>query len=499
MPYLLGIDNGGTMVKAGLYDTAGNVLALSRADIPAILGRDGIVERDMSGLWAVNCKVINDVIAKAKVDPSDIACVSVSGHGNGLYLIDKDGAPVMNGIYSTDMRAKDILKRFQADGVCDAIFPKTMQTLYPGQLATLLAWMSEKRPKTLANAKWALGCTDYIRFCLTGEAFGEITNMSAASVMDQSSKSYDDQVLEAMGIGHCKKLLPPLRQSCDICGYVSAIAAKQTGLKIGTPVAGGLIDITACAIATGITDETRLCLIAGTWSINEFISKRPLVKEGLLLTSVYCIDGYYMVTDGSMTSASNLEWFVRTFFDTEKSQGQNVYAAVDAMVETVAPSESDVLFLPFLYGTNADADSKSCFLGLSGWHGKKHVLRAVFEGIVFSHRTHIDKLLSLRDKPEAIRIAGGVTNSKVWVQMFADAMQMPIEISSSDELGTMGAAMCAGVAIGEYDSLRDASTAFSKVVYTCFADKRNKDAYDRKYTLYKKAIDSLAPLWKQWQ
>jgi L-xylulokinase len=203
-----------------------------------------------------------------------------------------------------------------------------------------------------------------------------------------------------------------------------------------------------------------------------------------------------------MTSASNLEWFVREFFESEKekmeAQGKKVYAAADKMVETVAPEDSSVIFLPFLYGTNVDADAKSCFIGLSGWHGKAHMLRAVYEGIVFSHRMHIEKLLVLRDSPVAVRMAGGVTKAKVWVQMFADALQMPVEISDNKELGTLGVAMCAGVAVGEYGSLGKATEVFSSVSHVYQPDKSKKDIYDKKYELYKKAIECLQPIWKDW-
>ena len=494
--FLLGLDNGGTFVKAGLYRVSGEAAAFASAEVSTILGRDGLVERDMDALWAANCRVVREVIAQSGAKPSDIVCVSVSGHGNGLYLVDENLKPVMNGVYSTDMRAKSYVERFQKTGVLDRLFPKTMQALYPGQLPPLLAWLSDNHPALLNKAKWALGCIDFIRLRLTGNAFGEITNMSAACVLDQTRRDYDDEILEAMGIGHCKRLLPPLMQSCDVCGRVSAAAAVETGLSEGTPVAGGMIDLTACAIATGIIDTSRLCVIAGTWGINEFISKKPLVSKELLLTSVYCIDGYYLVTDGSMTSASNLEWLLRQCFDTDKG-GQNIYASANEMVRSVAPEDSAVVFLPFLYGTNVDADAKGAFLGLSGWHSKAHMLRAVYEGVVFAHRMHIERLLSLRDMPDAIRMAGGVAKSDVWVQMFADALQMPVEISDTAELGTLGVAMCAGVAAGCFGSLCEASGVFSKVSRILQPDRAKKEIYDQKYSRYCKAIKSLSSLWKE--
>jgi L-xylulokinase len=492
--YLLGLDNGGTFVKAGLYRVSGEAAAFASAEIPAMLDRGGIVERGMDALWAANCRVVREVIAKAGVKPADIACVSVAGHGNGLYLVDEALQPVMNGIYSTDTRAKDYVERFRQSGALERIFPKVMQSLYPGQLPPLLAWLSDNSPELIERAKWALGCNDYIRLKLTDEAFAEITNTSAACVLDQNKRDYDAAILDEMGIGHCRRLLAPLKQSCEVCGNVTVAAAAQTGLAEGTPVAGGMIDLTSCAIATGLTDSSRLCVIAGTWGINEFIWDRALVSPEILLTSVYCLDGYYLVTDGSMTSASNLEWYVRECFPTR--DGENAYKQADALVETVGPEESAVIFLPFLNGTNIDADAKGGFLGLAGWHTKAHLLRAVFEGVVFAHRTHIERLLSLRDRPEAVRMAGGASRSGVWAQMFADALALPVEVSDHAELGTQGMAMCAGVAAGCFPSLREASQVFSKVSRVLQPGREKKDIYDEKYRRYCRVVDCLKPVWR---
>ena len=498
MSFLLGIDNGGTMVKAGLYDLSGNVVALSSSEMPSILGLNGEVERDLNQLWAINCQVIKDIISKSGVKSSEIIGISVAGHGNGIYLVDKDGKALGKGIYSTDMRAKNYVARFEKNGVCDRIAAKTMQTLYPGQMAPLLAWLNDNEPENLKKVAWALGCIDYLRYCLTGEVSAEITNMSASSLLNQETQNYDDYILAEMGISDCRSILPVLKQSCQITGHVNSKAALETGLSEGTPVAGGMIDITACAIATGITDESRLCLVAGTWSINEFISRRPLFAKGLLLTSVYCIEDYYMITDGSMTSANNLEWFLKAFFEKGKEK-ELYYEAAENLLRSTEPEDSEIVFLPFLYGTNADADAKSCFIGIDGRHSKAHMIRAVYEGVVFSHRMHIEKLLELRSEmPLAIRMAGGVTKSEIWSQMFADIIQLPIEISSSTELGTKGAAMCAGVSVDVFADLEDAAKVFSKVIKTYEPNLKKRKIYDQKYKRYKQVIKTLSPLWSQW-
>ncbi len=501
--YLIGLDNGGTVVKAGLYDTEGNAVAFSSAEVNTIIGRDGVVERDMDELGRMNVQAIRALLDQTGVDPKDILCLSVCGHGNGLYLIDETGNAVRNGIYSSDTRAKEYVRRFLTDGTYDKIQPKTMQILYAGQPTVLAAYFKDHEPGCLQKARWALTATDYIRFHLTGEVYGEITNISVVSAIDQRTRAYDEEIFSALGIEDCMRLFPPLRQSSEVCGHVTAQAARETGLMPGTPVAGGLYDGSACAIATGVTDDKSLCVVAGTWSINEFICREPVLSPDLFLTSVYCIEGYYMVTEGSMTSASNLEWFARKFLTEEKKQmkeqGKSVYDAANGMVAAVAPEDSAIVFLPFLYGTNVHLDARACFMGVQSWHEKAHLLRAVYEGVVFSHMMHIEKLFTFKGgKPETVRIAGGVANSKVWVQMFADVLQLPVEVSAVSELGTMGAAICAGAACGAYASIEQASAVFAKTAYTCCPDPAKKEVYAKKYAFYKKILDALAPVWRDW-
>jgi L-xylulokinase len=172
-----------------------------------------------------------------------------------------------------------------------------------------------------------------------------------------------------------------------------------------------------------------------------------------------------------------------------------VFDTVNAMVEGVAPAESDVLFLPFLYGSNVGSKASAGFLGLHGWHGKAHMLRAVYEGVVFSHKTHVDRLLGYRDAPRAARIAGGAAKSRVWVQMFADVLQLPIEHTACEELGAMGAAICGGVGIGMFSSFEEAVGRMVKVTRTIEPRKENKEIYREKYGRYRECIQALRAVW----
>ncbi|NBK25995.1 MAG: carbohydrate kinase, partial [Spirochaetia bacterium] len=403
-------------------------------------------ERDMDVHWKANCRAVNEVLKKSHVDASSICAIAVTGQGNGVYLVDDNGKPCRNGISSADRRAQGFVDRWNEDGTAKRIRDLTFQAIWSGQPVAILAWLQHYDREALAKAKWIFMCKDYIRYCLTGEAFAEITDYSGTNLVNLHTLEYDDSILSALALDECRNKLPPIKKSTDCCGAISPEAALETGLKVGTPVYGGLFDIDASAIGLGMTQSNMLSIIAGTWSINEYISQKP-VSARFLKCTAYCMDGYYLITESSPTSASNLEWVVNNLH-LHFPEGVSPFAYCDQVVEQVAPEASDVLFLPFLYGSNVGANASGTFLGLRGSHTIDHMIRAVFEGIVFSHRMHIDQLRQEVENFAVARLAGGVGSSSVWVQMFADILQMPLEIMENKEVGALGAAMAAGVGSG---------------------------------------------------
>ncbi|MEX0324258.1 MAG: FGGY-family carbohydrate kinase [Puniceicoccaceae bacterium] len=493
--YLLGIDNGGTLSKAALFTFDGDELTCSSRKVEQIELHPGWSERDAKDMWQGTAEAVREVITSSGIDAADIAAVACTGHGNGLYLVDESGNPVRNAINSTDSRASAYVDRWLADGIDEKVLPLTTQCVWPAQPNALLAWLRDNEPKTMERARWVLFAKDFVRTQLTGEIWMEETDMSGSSLMNVVTGQYDEAVLELFGIGEMQSLLPPLRKSHELCGKVTAEAAALTGLAEGTPVAGGMFDIDACGLASGIVDEGQMSLVAGTWGNNQYISREPLIDKDLFMTSRYCIPGWYLMLEGSPTSASNLEWFVSRFLGEGQSDGKSLYRECDEAVAATRPDDADIVFLPFLFGSNESSSAKSSFLGLENQHTRGDVLRAVYEGIVFSHNYHLQRLLQFRDKPDCIRFTGGAARSEVWVQMFADCFQIPVEIPAGTELGALGAAIAAAVAVGVYPDYLSAVNAMTKISRRHEPDPDMAGIYQEKYARYRKAIQTLDALW----
>lgn len=502
MHYYLGLDNGGTTVKACLYTEKGKQIALAQKSTAVVSREAGHVEIDMNETKAVNRALIRQVLEKAAIDPRNIAGIAVCGHGKGLYLVGKDGEPCRAGILSGDSRAWKIAQRWQENGLADRIYQKTYQKIMPSQAVCLLSWLKENEPESLRSLRWIFECKDYVRFTLTGVAKAEITDYSGANLVNLATKQYDRGLLEDFGLEEFLPHLPPLVSSTDFCGGVTDEAASETGLCPGTPVYGGMFDIDACAVAAHVTDPYHIAMVAGTWSINEFLSPCPVGGHRIAMNSIFCDPRYYLEEESSPTSAVNLEWWTKKimpdFYADCKRDGKNPYQEIDRLVAEVPDGDAYPLFLPFVLASNVNPLAQGCFFGLSYYQDRRHILKSIFEGVAFSHRWHLRNLLrgKTTDTP-AIRLVGGAANSKPWVRMFADIMQIPVETVSAPETGTLGCAMCVGVACGDYADYEAAADAMCRIQGTVRPDPAKKNFYDKRFALYGKLIAATDPLWSQ--
>jgi len=487
----IGIDNGGTLCKAVLFDDNGRQIKSASKELPMLTPASGYTERDMEELWQANCRIIRRVVEESGIDPKDIKGVACTGHGKGLYLWGKDNKPAMNSIISTDGRAWEYPERWAKNGTADRVFEKTYQKILASQPVSLLCWLRDNEPDVFSNIMWIFECKDYIRFRLTGEAFAELTDISGSNLLNLATRKYDKELLELYGLETVWDALPPLKHSFDPCGKITAEAAKLTGLMEGTVVAGGMFDIDACAIAMDIINDENIAVIAGTWSINEYISKTPILNKSVMMNSLYCMDGYYLVEECSPTSAGNLKWFMEMFMPDVKS-----YREFDSLAESVAPHEQNLIFLPYIFGSNYNPQAKASLIGMDSHHTRNHVARAILEGICFCHKVHIEKLLQNREKTRAVRLAGGAAKSPLWAQLFADILELPVELIECDELGALGCAMAAAVAAGEYADFGDASKVMVKIKRRVEPNSATFEAYRGKYELYRQVAGVLDGCWK---
>ncbi len=494
---VLGLDCGLTVTKAVLFDETGRPHATASARVPQESPRPRWLERDIDALWTASAGAVRSAIEQAGVHPGDIAGVGVTAHGDGLYLLDAEGRPARAGILSLDSRAHEISARWEEEGRFERMLEVTGQVPGPLSPAALLTWVAENEPEVFERARWALACKDVIKLRLTGEVSTDTTEAST-SFCDVRTQTYTDEALAVYDLEGSAYLLAPVVGCTEVAGTVTQEAAGLTGLAPGTPVVSGLHDVDACAIGIGCLEPGQLAMIAGTASINEVISDQPIVDERWFCRN-FVRPGQWMNMSLSLSSATNLEWFVQRLCHADvvaaEARGEDPFAFVEREVAAVADEPNEVLFLPFLYGSPHGAAASGTFLGMRGWHNRGHLLRAVLEGVVFNHRTHVDALRDAFEMSEA-RLTGGAVRSRRWTQMFADALGLSVLLTDAEESGALGTAMCAAVGTGMHDSLEEAASASVRVTGRLEPDTASQEQLETKYAHYRRVIDALEHAWE---
>lgn len=450
--YFMGVDLGGTVTKAGIYTADGLEIKVVELAVPLLSEQMGFCERDMAELSSATGQVIRQVLKDSGIAAEAIHGVSFSAHGKGLYLVDKQGQPVRNGIVSSDSRAQALVSRWKSEGRDAEAYGRSLQQLWPSHPAALLGWLKEHEPDSYQRAGYILMVHDYIRYCLTGEFACEETNISGSNLFNQQQGAFDPTLFNIFGIAEMAERAPPVIGSAECAGYVTEQAAALCGLKAGTPVFGGLFDVVGAALASGVHDSSCLSAVAGTWSIATRVFDRIEPSDYPYVWGKYCIPGTFFVHEGSPTSASNLAWFVQQFFPDLPDS----YRQLNQWAKNGYEKDLNILFYPWLYGSNFHDSLHGGFLGLSGHHSREDMVYSIYQGIVFSHLLHQDRVQDLGAGSDIIRFTGGPTHSDIWMQMFCDASNLPLEIVDVKQSGCRAAAICAAVGAGEYSDFQTA-------------------------------------------
>ncbi|WP_068115964.1 FGGY-family carbohydrate kinase [Tropicimonas marinistellae] len=492
--YLLGLDAGNTMVKAALFAPDGSTVAVASCNSATRQPAAHCVERCPGGLWQAAAGAIRDCIEKAGVTPGAIRAVGAAGHGNGLYLLDRAGAPLL-GIQSMDSRAESLATEMAAQ-FGERIAAAAHTRPWPAMTPVLLAWLARETPEIVEDAGHALLCKDVVVQGLTGRIGSDMSDLAGCGLLALPGLDYDDDLLDLYGIGGLRRLLPERAESQEVVGRVTAAASAASGLAEGTPVVAGLFDVLASALGAGTARVGEASIVAGSWSINQTFARRlPAVPRALLATVLG--RDVWVSCEASPTSAANLEWFVQNFIASEAdAKGTTPYALCNKLAAAADPAaEEPPVFHPYLYAGPVPG-ARGGFNALGSWHSRADMVRALFEGVAFNHRAHFAVLDPERSITEAT-LSGGAAKSPLWAQIFADSLNMKIRIADCEETGARGAAMAAGIGAGLFSSYPEAASALAATRTELAPYPIATARLDTRYARWLAYLEALKAAWAQ--
>ncbi|SET02765.1 FGGY-family carbohydrate kinase [Thorsellia anophelis] len=488
MNYYIGIDSGGTFLKAALYSADGVQHAIAKKAVHNIYEQPGWVERDLTDYWHDFVSVIKDLLQQFKGNVLDIKGLSISAQGKGVYLLDKQGHPLGHGITSADGRSIQIVKTWLSAGLNKKIYPVTKQTLWTGHPVSILRWLKEHQPERYEKIGAVLMSHDYLRYCLTGDISAELTNISESNFFNHHTGGYDSGLLAEFGIPEIEPALAKIIQPTQLAGYIHQAASEQTGLPLNLAVYGGLFDVVSTAMCSGIDESNQaINYVMGTWSVTSAIVHQIKPSDYPYVYGYYLYQDQYILHEASPTSASNYEWFAPYLSE----DGELNHDLNAEQVAQLPKANSSLYFIPFIYGSNEGLGIKGGFYGLQAHHQRGHLIQAIWEGILFCHYVHLERVSAIYHNAKQLRVTGAAAKNSVWMQMLADLTQMVVIPTTIEEPGALGAALISMLGSGEITHIDDINATLVSDNRVFYPDAQLADVYYQKYLRYRKLVGLL--------
>jgi xylulokinase len=411
---------------------------------------------------------------------------------HGAVMLDERLAVVRPALIWCDVRTEAQCRAITEKIGADRLIQLTCNPALPNFTLTKLLWVREHEPQNWKQVRHVMLPKDYVRMRLSGDRAIDMADASGTLLLDVTHRRWSREVLDAMELDEL--LLPPLYESPDVCGAVSAHGAAATGLKPGTPVVAGAGDQAAGATGMGIVLPGAVSATIGTSGVVFAATDRPaLDPKGRLHTFCHAIPGRWHVMGVTQAAGLSLRWF-RDQFGAGPDDGRDAYERLTDEAARIPPGSDGLLWTPYLMGERTphlDPNARAAFLGLTASHTRGHLVRAILEGVAFSLRDTFTIFEAMKVPVNRIRLGGGGARSALWRQIQADIYGRDVERVEAEEGAAYGAAMLAGVGAGIWQSVDAACQAIVRVAETVSVRPKVAEGMNELYEAYRRAYPAM--------
>jgi xylulokinase len=490
--YFLGIDVSTTATKALLIDRGGQVIAVASSEYPFETPHPLWSEQHPDLWWEGSQKSIRAVIQKSGVKAENIRAVGLTGQMHGLVLLDEAGQVLRPAILWNDQRTQ-----VQCDQIHERLGRERFISIsgnvaLTGFTAPKILWVAQNEPEVYAKVRHILLPKDYVRYQLTGEYGMDKADGSGTVLFDLQQRNWSPEILTALQIE--PDWLPPTFEGSEFTGIISKKAAEATGLAIGTPVAAGGGDQAAQAVGVGAVDPGIIGLTVGTSGVVFATTPSALIEpDGRLHAFCHAVPGAWHFMGVMLSAAGSLQWYRDTL-----APGVGFDDLLKEAVEVTAGSEG-LQFLPYLSGERTphpDPLARAGFIGLTIRHDRRHMTRAVLEGVSYGLKDIFTLIGSsgLKDIQQ-VRASGGGTKSALWRQILASVLDSELVTVNTTEGAAFGAALLAGVGAGAWADVRTACRETIQITGRTAPLPGDSEVYKRSYGIYRELYPALKPLY----
>jgi len=508
----LAIDAGTGSCRAVLFDAAASQVAVAsrewvHRETPGVPGgQDFDTERN----WDLIAECISEVLRRHSISGSDVAAVSATSMREGIVIYDADGKEIW-ACPNVDSRGRTEAEELVHSGAAQRIYELAGDWVSITSPARL-RWLGANHPDILERASSLGLLSDWILYRLSGEQVTEPSCGSSSGMFDLAKRAWSPEIAELCGLS--ASVLPPVYETGTRVGGVTPAAAAQTGLAVGTPVVTGGGD-TQCGLAGAGIRPGEFTIVGGTFWQATALAERPVIDPQCRLRTLCHVNpGQWMIEGIGFYIGMSLRWMRDAFCDPEVAEanrrGIDPYVVMSEAAATMPPGSNGVVaIMSNVMNARRWVHASPSFLQFDLANpqgtGRAACIRAIQEAGAYVARAHRDILAEVVGIDASYAVfTGGAGKSRLWAQINADVLGVPVQVPTITESTARGAAIAAGVGAGVFSSLSDVPSlrAWS---YTLEPDPDAvavyEDAYHAWQDIYSRQLaisedGLLCPLWR---
>ena len=501
MKYWLGIDVGTGGSRALLVGADGAVVSgVTAAHEDILMLKPLWAEQRPQDWWNASRQAVRQLLAETGVRGEQIAGVGLSGQMHGLTLLDAADQVIRPALIWCDQRSQEQVDWINAKAGKDMVLEQTANPVLTGFTAPKLLWVRDHDPASYERVRRMLLPKDYIRFCLTGEYASEVSDASGTALFDVVRRRWARPLIDKLGIDAA--ILPEVVESPQTTGRITEAAARETGLRAGTPLVGGGGDQAASAIGNGIVKAGLVsCTVGTSGVVFSHLEEAAYDPDGRVHTFCHAVPGKWHIMGVTQGAGLSLQWFrnqlATGLADQAAREGVEIYDLLTDEAAAVPAGAEGLYWLPYLMGERTphlDASARGGWVGLTAKHTRGHLVRAILEGVAYSLNDCLGIIESLGASVEAVRASGGGAKSPLWRSILAGVFSKPIATLQTQEGSAYGAALLAMVGTGAFGSVEEACENAIVEQRRDLPEPALTSAYGRGYATFRDLYPALRDL-----
>jgi xylulokinase len=461
MAFWLGLDVGTGSTRVLLVDESGRVRHVCTAVHEDMRMEQPLwAEQRPENWWDAARPAIHGALSQAGATGDDVLGIGLSGQMHGLVILDENSHVIRPALIWCDQRSQPQVDWINRTAGKELVLRSTANPVLTGFTLPKLLWVRDNEPALFERVRHLLLPKDYIRFRLTGEFASDVSDASGTALFDVVQRRWAKDLAAKLGIDG--SILPRTYESSEISGKITEEAARETGLKPGTPVVAGAGDQAASAVGNGIVKQGVVSCTLGTSGVVFAHSEQPRYDpQGRVHTFCHAVRDAWHVMGVTQGAGLSLQWFRNQFAPNTE------YDALTAEAAQAPAGSQGLYWLPYLMGERTphlDASARGGWIGLTAKHTRADLIRALLEGVSYSQKDCLDIIEQMGVKVESVRVSGGGARSAFWRHMLADVFAKRVVTVETQEGSAYGAALLALVGTGAYSSVLEVCTAVIREV-----------------------------------